>query len=561
MNNSYKKYIENRLKVGGKVSSQHLCAITAVDYYGAEKEFYLLQFYNTECLLLKCVTNDSNQIKRVGIVSCSKFQHGLNTIYKSDIGKDLIDKYEEAYFMQADGVCQYDSYYNKLSTALNEYKSRIAVALNEIQMETNMSVYVCYNKYYSTKAVVYALQEKVTRVVLMHEVKENLDIIEIKRVLHLLDFNKMHLNTYPFMSVADCFSPQSMYIPMSEVTLDSEFCNGKKWRDLIANVEIPESCTINGVSCSCVTIKMAIDIFNNVFCTIQSLNGEKKTILLHNALEVNLEQENMSHFISSKSDPQVIKAEDKEAKDIEDHQIDGLLEENTMITQSEEQNTNNMVDEETLITKDSSDCTTISVEIPNSRDNIKKVINPTEKKFTLEEGSTYTYLDLFGDYLVGAEEIKIEDGYIYKRHQINNIGSLIQTAITVNLDNSNPKCLKKVILITKEASVCIREKKKELEKYSSPEEANEYQIKEFTRLKKQFKEEGIEFSYTIKNKVHDREMTLSNGWTITLGRGLDIFNKPITQWSPKTCKYTKIVVSRTDKMVTLQKKKKNIKIL
>lgn len=558
MNDSYTRYIENRLKEGNKKSNQHLCAITAVDYYGAEEDFYLLQFYNSECLLLKCKTSDnSSKPKRVGIVSCSKYQHGLNEIYKND-NKDLIKKYEEAFYKNTNGIYQYDPFYNELSSALSEYKNKIEATLNDIQFAHDLPVYVCYTKHYSTKAVAHALQEKWPKVILMQEVKENLDIIESKRVLHLHDFNKFYLNTVPVMSVADCFSPQTMYIPVSEFTLDSEFCNGKKWRDLIANTETDDCCIINGIQCKCVTIKIKIDIFNNVFCTTQSFNGEQKTVLLQNALGVDWEQEkSMSNSVSPNSDIQVIKS--KETEDIKNPLKSDSPAENTMISQNDKQNSDEKVgDKRTFITKDSSDGFSIPVENSNNRENIKKDINLTEKNFTIEKGSIYTYFDLFGDYLIGAEEIKIEDGYVYQGHQIGNLGYLIQTAITVNLDNANPKCLKKVHLITKEASVCIKEDKKDQKKCFSMEEAVKNQIKEFARLKDQFKEEGIDFSYTLDNDVHDREITLSNGWTITLGRGLDIFNKPRTKWSPRTCKYTKIEISRTDKMATPQKKKKTI---
>ena len=560
MNDLYKKYIINRLKKDNKrISNQHLCAITAVDYYRAEKEFYLLQFYHSECLLLKCKTNETNQQKRIGIVLYKKYRHSLNNIYKDNPeSNELTEKCEKAYYLRTNGSYQYDSYYDTLSPTLKKYNKQIDAALNEIQLDDNMPVYVCSNKKYSTKAVVYALQKKAVKVVLMEEVKGNLDIIESKRVLHLQDFSKMYLNTVPVMSVADCFSPQTMYIPVSEFTLDSEFCNGKKWRDLIANTETDDCCIINGIQCKCVTIKMKIDIFNNVFCTTQSFNGEQKTVLLQNALGVDWEQEkSMSNSVSPNSDIQVIKS--KETEDIKNPLKSDSPAENTMISQNDKQNSDEKVgDKRTFITKDSSDGFSIPVENSNNRENIKKDINLTEKNFTIEKGSIYTYFDLFGDYLIGAEEIKIEDGYVYQGHQIGNLGYLIQTAITVNLDNANPKCLKKVHLITKEASVCIKEDKKDQKKCFSMEEAVKNQIKEFARLKDQFKEEGIDFSYTLDNDVHDREITLSNGWTITLGRGLDIFNKPRTKWSPRTCKYTKIEISRTDKMATPQKKKKTI---
>lgn len=119
MNDSYKKYIANRLNGGCKVSSQHLYAITASDYYGAEQEFYLLQFYYQECLLLKCRTSNGIQPKKIGIESCTMFKHGLNDIFKANTENfELIKKYEEAYFLSTNGVCQYDLYYDTLFPAL-----------------------------------------------------------------------------------------------------------------------------------------------------------------------------------------------------------------------------------------------------------------------------------------------------------------------------------------------------------------------------------------------------------------------------------------------------------
>lgn len=34
---------------------------------------------------------------------------------------------------------------------------------------------------------------------------------------------------------------------------------------------------------------------------------------------------------------------------------------------------------------------------------------------------------------------------------------------------------------------------------------------------------GIQFSYEFNDEVHDRSITMDNGWKIVLGRGLDIW--------------------------------------
>lgn len=421
-----KEYIENRLKENNKKSEQHICAITAIDYYRAEKEFYLLQFYNSECLLLKCKTSDNSKLKRVGIVSCSKYQHDLNEIYKSD-NKDLIKKYEEAFYKNTNSIYQYDPYYNELSSALSEYKNRIEAALNDIQFARDIPVYICYTKHYSTKAVAHALQEKCSKVVLMQEVKENLDIKESRRVLHLQDFNKMYLNTTPVMSIADCFSPQTMYIPMTEITLDSEFCNGKRWRDLIANTETSDCCTINGVLCKCVTIKMAIDIFNNIFCTMQSINGEQKTILLHNALGVKI---NVSSNIVEKEPLEKKEKEPTQNVNIKDYELLDKYELHPEKIGNNGEKINNTSGQTNTLTN-------------------KREIFELVKEIDIMPGDTgHSYRTLFGEYLNKESTVVLSEPYLVHPWQWNNLKEFISFLIeigrikTFTLNSKKPDSVK-----------------------------------------------------------------------------------------------------------------------
>ena len=294
MNDSYKKYIERRLNASNKVSSQHLYAITASDCYGAEEEFYLLQFYYHECLLLKCITSNSIQPKKIGIESCTMFKHGLNDIFKDgpeDL--ELIKKYEEAYFLFPNGTCQYDSYYDTLFPNLSEYNESIIIALKEINLKANEPVFVCFNEKYSTKAVLYALQKKNINVQMMQKTNEILNCDESLRVLHMHDFDKMYLKTTPAISVSDCCVPQTIFVPLTEKSLNSEFYNGLLWRNLLVDTDTTECCIINGISCLCITIKMQIDIFNNVFCILE-LNGKLyNATLLYNSLGVNISEKTL----------------------------------------------------------------------------------------------------------------------------------------------------------------------------------------------------------------------------------------------------------------------------
>ena len=280
--------------------------------------------------------------------------------------------------------------------------------MKEIQLKDYMSVFICYNKNYSTKAVVYALQEKTAKVVMMQEVKENLNIIETKRVLHLQNFNKMYLNTVPIMSVADCFFPQTIYIPMDEVTLGSEFCNGTTWGDLTANTETSDYCTINGVSCKCVTIKMTIDIFNNVFCSMQSFNGEKKTILLHNALDVEI---NVSGDYPQK------------------HSLKNAEKRQTQIIKEKD---NHRFDKDERSIEKKKDNRRTSIQTNSQSDKKDDKFYELVKEIDIMSGDTgHSYRTLFGDYLNNESVVVLSEPYLVHSWQWNNLKEFISFLIEI----------------------------------------------------------------------------------------------------------------------------------
>lgn len=115
-----------------------------------------------------------------------------------------------------------------------------------------------------------------------------------------------------------------------------------------------------------------------------------------------------------------------------------------------------------------------------------------------------TYKDLFGEYLKDAKEIIIEDPYIKAPHQFRNLvdflGMLIDTRPVDGL---------KVKVITKEHD--------DLEKHAG-------MIDSFDTIKDDMVGYGIEFDYSFRD-FHDRFIKTDTGWNISLGSGLDIYEK------------------------------------
>lgn len=126
-----------------------------------------------------------------------------------------------------------------------------------------------------------------------------------------------------------------------------------------------------------------------------------------------------------------------------------------------------------------------------------------EKSMTFRMGQTgVSYEKLFAPYMAGANSITVEDPYIRTSWQIKNF-----MEFALMLINTRPVDDLKLNLITNEEE----EKIPEL-------------IDKFDDIKDDLASYGIEFEYKFRD-FHDRCIKTDTGWTIMLGRGLDIFEK------------------------------------
>ena len=126
-----------------------------------------------------------------------------------------------------------------------------------------------------------------------------------------------------------------------------------------------------------------------------------------------------------------------------------------------------------------------------------------EQNLSFRMGQTgVSYEKLFAPYMEHANEIIVEDPYIRAAWQIKNFMEFVTMLI-----DTRPVDDLKLKLVTSEEESKIPEL-----------------IDKLDDIKDDLTAYGIDFEYTIRD-FHDRCIKTDTGWTITLGRGLDMFEK------------------------------------
>jgi ATP-dependent Lon protease len=154
---------------------------------------------------------------------------------------------------------------------------------------------------------------------------------------------------------------------------------------------------------------------------------------------------------------------------------------------------------------------------------------PTERHYAIAYDDTGHSCDtIFGPYLQGAQSAVVEDPYIRMPHQIANFVRFCETVVKA-------ATVRKVTLITS---------------YDQQTDMAGLQDK-LDELKQSLLEYDVALDVRMKEKMHDREVQLDNGWTIKIGRGLDFYQKPegwyaigATDLSLRRCLETKVDVFR-----------------
>lgn len=156
---------------------------------------------------------------------------------------------------------------------------------------------------------------------------------------------------------------------------------------------------------------------------------------------------------------------------------------------------------------------------------------PQEQHFTIHYGATgYSYESILSPYLTGAKTIEIEDPYIRANHQVQNFIRFCEAIIKT-------PTIQKISLCTS---------------YDDHTDVKELSDR-LNDVKQSLLELDIELDIKINEHLHDREIRIDNGWTIKIGRGLDLYQKPDSWYSVgvyaqslKKCLETKIDIFKRD---------------
>lgn len=143
-----------------------------------------------------------------------------------------------------------------------------------------------------------------------------------------------------------------------------------------------------------------------------------------------------------------------------------------------------------------------------------------------------TYKDLFGEYLRTAKEINVTDPFIRQPYQIDNLVDFIQMVKDVSMVQDTVKI--------------------HLSTQNDDDEKVAEVIDSFNDLADELSPMGIEFTFDFKAD-HDRFIQTDTGWTIVLGRGLDIYEKfcrfSLSRCNQRNrrCKAFNVSINKTEK--------------
>ncbi len=150
-----------------------------------------------------------------------------------------------------------------------------------------------------------------------------------------------------------------------------------------------------------------------------------------------------------------------------------------------------------------------SVKKDNSFETVHKILLTPHQTIIKDNQTGISYKNLFATYLIGATKITIQDPYIRLPYQFKNL-----LEFCVMLSNN-------------------KEPEEEIDLEIVTWNNDEYLADSITYLEEiqeSIQEIGIHLSYRFEN-LHDRNIIADNRWKITLGRGLDIFEKTENRFS------------------------------
>jgi S1-C subfamily serine protease len=140
---------------------------------------------------------------------------------------------------------------------------------------------------------------------------------------------------------------------------------------------------------------------------------------------------------------------------------------------------------------------------------LKKTWAVVQRFKILQDEKGHSFKNIFGAYFKNAEEIILEEPWLKTGVSRNNFKEFVQI---LDAKKGNYR----LHLIT--AGEQFDAKAGEIVNYSAALEDDF-----FVRISNSLQRKGVQFSYTFNPKLHDRKITLSNGWLNKPGRGIHFY--------------------------------------
>lgn len=172
------------------------------------------------------------------------------------------------------------------------------------------------------------------------------------------------------------------------------------------------------------------------------------------------------------------------------------------------------------------------VETTDKAESKDSTVKPKDGQVSVRDNQTgISYLNLFGAHLKGASKITLTDPYIRYPYQLK---LLVEFCVMLAKIKSEEEEIDLHLITWNEPD------------FRKQSEENLYDIMIMVE------EIGINLTYEIKDE-HDRSIVSDNGWTIVLGRGLDIYEKDEARFSlgdidqeRRRCKNFTVTYVKTD---------------
>jgi len=157
---------------------------------------------------------------------------------------------------------------------------------------------------------------------------------------------------------------------------------------------------------------------------------------------------------------------------------------------------------------------------------------PIETSIDIKEGQRgISYSKLFRPYLLGAKKILLVDPFLRYDYQLQNLVSFCE-CISPSEGNVSLQVL---------TSAEVKEQEQEISA-------------KLSELQQNLVTDGVLLEFKFDTTIHDRLIETDNGWRITLGRGLEIFQKPegrltlgFVDQTKRKCKATSLIYTKRQK--------------